>query len=173
MAINYVMAIDPGKATGIAIGRYSDMMPMEIVFTGIVSDGVRGVALWLHHTRDGKTIMENDCSYNYPEDYDDLDYHLDVVCENFNLRGGNFTPDLEPVRIEGVLIDHFGSIVTWQSPADKKMVGDDFLKSHGFWVTGADVDHEDGRDANDAMLHLFAHAMRTRHMPTLRTYFKG
>jgi len=63
--------------------------------------------------------------------------------------------------------------VTWQSPADKKMVGDDFLKSHGFWVTGADVDHEDGRDANDAMLHLFAHAMRTRHMPTLRTYFKG
>ena len=173
MEINYVMAIDPGVATGIAIGRHSDTMPMEVIFNGIIPDGVVGFSQWLHDTNDAKSIIENDCSYNFPEEYEELDYHLEVVCEDFKLRGGNFSPDLTPLRIEGVVIDHFGSVVTWQAPADKKMVGDKFLKAYGFWVTGADVDHEDGRDANDAMLHLFVRAMRTRHMATLKTYFKG
>lgn len=172
MTIQYVMAIDPGKATGIAIGRYSDMMPMEVVSTNIVTNGVYGFAEWLHNTNDGKAIIKKDCSYNYPEDYDNLEYHLDVVCENFNLRGGNFTPDLEPVRIEGVLIDHFGSIMKWQSPSHKSLVGDRFLKEHELWQTGKDVGHEDGRDANDALLHLFAYVMRSKHNPTLEAYWR-
>jgi hypothetical protein len=39
-------------------------------------------------------------------------------------------------------------------------------------LTGKDVDHEDARDANDAMIHLFVHAMRIRHIPTLETYWR-
>lgn len=172
MDINYVMAVDPGKATGVAFGRYSITMPMEVIFTGIIGGGTYGFAEWLHNTHDGRTIIENDCSYNFPENYDDLDYHMDVVCENFKLRGGNFAPDVEPLRIEGVIMDHFGSVVNWQAPADKSMIGDDFLKKHDLWLTGKDVDHEDARDANDAMIHLFVHAMRIRHMPTLETYWR-
>jgi len=172
MDINYVMAIDPGKATGVAVGRYSITMPMEVIFTEIVTGGTYGFAEWLHNTQDGKTIIDNDCSYNFPDEYDDLEYYLDIVCENFKLRGGNFAPDLEPLRIEGVIMDHFGNIVNWHAPADKSLVGDDFLKEHDLWLTGKDVDHEDARDANDAMLHLFAHAKRIRHMPTLEAYWR-
>ena len=99
-----------------------------------------------------------------------------IPCEPYvstlKLRGGNFAPDLEPLRIEGVIMDHFGNIVNWHAPADKSLVGDDFLKEHDLWLTGKDVDHEDARDANDAMLHLFAHAKRIRHMPTLEAYWR-
>jgi hypothetical protein len=172
MNINYVMAIDPGKATGVAIGRYSIQDPIEVIFTGIIRGGTYGFAEWLFNTRDAKTIIDNDCSYNFPDEYDSLDYHLDVVCENFKPRGGNFIPDLEPLRIEGIIMDHFGNIVNWHSPADKSMVGDDFLKKHGLWLTGKDVDHDDARDANDATIHLFAHAMRIRHIPTLEAYWR-
>jgi hypothetical protein len=172
MNINYVMAIDPGRATGVAIARYSIEMPMEVIFTGIIRGGTYGFAEWLHNTHDGKVIIENDCSFNFPENYEELDYHMDVVCESFKIRGGNFIPDLEPLRIEGIVMDHFGSIVQWHTPADKAMVSDDFLKEHDLWLTGKDVDHEDARDANDAMLHLFVHAMRIRHIPTLETYWR-
>jgi hypothetical protein len=172
MNINYVMAIDPGKATGVAIGRYSIQDPIEVIFTGIIRGGTYGFAEWLFNTRDAKTIIDNDCSYNFPEEYGNLNYHLDVVCENFKPRGGNFIPDLEPLRIEGIIMDHFGNIVNWHSPADKSMVGDDFLKKHGLWLTGKDVDHDDARDANDATIHLFAHAMRIRHIPTLEAYWR-
>jgi len=172
MTVQYVMALDPGKSTGIAIGRFVEDQPLEVVFKTIVQGGVSGLGYWLHHTRDAKTIIENDCSSSFPKEYEEFEYHLDVVCENFTLRGGNFTPDLEPVRIEGMVIDHFASVVTWQAPSDKSLVGDKFLKEHGLWVTGKDVDHEDGRDANDAMLHLFAYAMKKVHLPTLRTYWR-
>ena len=172
MNINYVLTIDPGKATGVAVGRYSITMPMEVIFTGIIPGGTQGFCEWLYNTRDVKTIMESDCSYNFPDDYDELDFDLDVVCENFALRGGDFAPDLEPLRIEGVVIDHFGSIVNWHSPADKSLVGDKFLKRHDLWQTGADVGHSDARDSNDALLHLFAHAMKIRHLPSLEAYWR-
>jgi hypothetical protein len=173
MEIDYVMAVDPGQATGVAIARYSATMPMEVLFTEIVSGGAHGFAVWLHHTRDGKTIVENDCSYNFPEEYDELDYHFGVVCENFKLRGGNFAPDLEPLRIEGILMDHFGTNIEWHSPADKSLIGDAFLKENDLWLTGRDVGHEDARDANDAIIHLFVHAMRIRHLPTLELYWRN
>jgi hypothetical protein len=172
MDINYVMAVDPGKATGVAIARYSITMPMEVIFNGIVVGGAYGFGEWLHNTNDAKSIIENDCSYNFPDEFDELDYHLHVVCENFKLRGGNFAADLEPLRIEGIIMDHFGHMIEWHSPSDKTLIGDDFLKENDLWVTGADVDHTDGRDANDATMHAFVHAMRIRHLPTLKIYWR-
>lgn len=172
MQINYVMAIDPGKATGVAFGRFALDMPMEIIFSGIITGGAYGFAEWLYNTHDGKTIIENDCSYNFPENYDELEYHMDVVCENFKYRGGSFTPDLEPLRIEGIVMDHFGNIINWNSPSDKSLVGDQFLKDNDLWQTGRDVGHTDGRDANDAIMHAFVYAMRARHLPTLEMYWR-
>lgn len=172
MSINYVMAVDPGRATGVAIGRYSVNMPVEVIYTGIIPGGTTGFAEWLHQTNDGKYVAETDCSYNFPENYGDLDWHLDVVSETFKHRANKFVPDTEPLRIEGVLIDHFGSTMVWQTPADKTLVGDDFLKTNDLWVTGKDVDHTDGRDANDAMIHLFVYMMRQRHLPTLEAYWR-
>jgi hypothetical protein len=97
---------------------------------------------------------------------------MDVVCENFKARGGSFAPDLEPVRIEGIVMDHFGNVITWHSPSDKSLVGDQFLKENDLWQTGRDVGHTDGRDANDAIMHAFVYAMRTRHIPTLKAYWR-
>lgn len=172
MSINYVMAVDPGRATGVAIGRYSVSMPVEVIYTGIIPGGTLGFCEWLHDTQDGKYVVENDCSYNFPDHWGDLEWHLDYVCETFKPRGGNFAPDSEPLRIEGVMMDHFGNNVIWHTPADKSLIGDDFLKEHQLWVTGKEVGHTDGRDANDAIIHLFVHMMRQRHLPTLEAYWR-
>ena len=172
MSVDYIMAIDPGQATGIAIGRITEKEPVEVIYTAIVPFGVNGMIDWLETTKEGRLITEMDCMKNYPDMYAEVDFHLDVVCERFHLRGGKFTPDLEPLRIEGVVIDRFGNIVNWHDPVDKGLVGDEFLKEHGFWVTGSQVGHTDGRDANDALLHLFARAMRMRHHPTLKAYWR-
>jgi len=165
------MAVDPGVATGVAIGRRSVSMPLEVIFTGIVPGGTYGFSEWLYSTNDGKSIVEDDCKKNFPDSHDDLNWHLEVICETFKPRGGNFAPNLEALRIEGVLMDHFGNMVKWHTPADKTLVGDDFLKKHDLWQTGKDVGHEDGRDANDALLHLFIHSLRSRHIPTLEAYW--
>lgn len=172
MNVNYILGVDPGRSTGVAIGRYTLTDPLEIIYTGIIPGGTVGFAEWLYNTHDIKTIVEADCSYGFPDEYDNLDWHIDVACEVFKPRGGNFAPDSEALRIEGIMIDHFGNIVNWHSPAEKSLVGDDFLKKHDLWVTGKDVDHTDGRDANDALIHVFVYMMRQRHIPTLEAYWR-
>jgi hypothetical protein len=172
MSVEYYMSVDPGKATGVAIGRVTDSEALEVIYTAIVPGGTKGFIDWLEMTNNGKYITEFDCMKNYPGQYDSLDYHLDVVCETFQLRGGSFTPDLEPLRIEGVLMDRFGSVMHWQQPSDKKIVGDKFLKDNDLWRTGKDVGHIDGRDANDALLHLFSAVLKSKHMPSLQTYWR-
>jgi hypothetical protein len=172
MSVDYYLAIDPGQATGVAIGRISEELPLEVIYTAIIPFGTQGFIDWLQSTNNGKAITEMDCMKNFPDQYAEIDYHLDVVCERFRLRGGNFTPDLEPLRIEGVLIDRFGSVVHWQEPSDKTLVGDKFLRENDLWVTGKDVGHIDGRDANDALMHLFARALKMRHYPTIDAYWR-
>jgi hypothetical protein len=172
MSVDYYLAVDPGQSTGVALGRWSEDKPLEVIYTGIIPFGTQGFVEWLNTTNNGKAITEMDCMKNFPDEYDNIDYHLDVVCERFRLRGGTFTPDLEPLRIEGVLIDRFGSVVHWQEPSDKTLVGDKFLRENDLWVTGKDVGHTDGRDANDALMHLFARALKMRHYPTIDAYWR-
>jgi hypothetical protein len=171
MKIIYVLAVDPGQATGVAIGRYTDELPLKVIFTGIINGGTYGFSKWLDDTNDCGSIIDKHMCDNA---LSPIGAELRVVSENFKLRGGNFAPDLEPLRIEGVLIDHFwDTSLSWQAPADKGLVGDEFLKRHNLWLTGKDVDHTDGRDANDALLHLFAFAMKTKHRPTLEAYWRS
>lgn len=172
MSIDYYMAIDPGRATGLTIGRMSAEEPLEIIYTAIIQGGAQGLIDWLEETKEGRAITEMDCMQNYPKEYDNIDYHLDVICETFSLRGGNFAPDVEPLRIEGIILDRFGTTVHWQHPSDKILVGDQFLKENDLWMTGSKVGHSDGRDANDALLHLFAYTMKQRHRPTLEAYWR-
>jgi len=172
MSIDYYMAIDPGLATGIAIGRITETEPLDVIYTAIVPNGTRGFIDWLEMTGNGKYIVDADCKFQFPDSFMELEYHLDVICETFSLRGGgNFSPNLEPMRIEGVVMDRFGSVVHWQNPSDKSMIGDPFLKRNDLWRTGKHMGHRDGRDANDALLHLFARMMRMKHLPTLGAYF--
>jgi len=172
MSVDYYMSVDPGKATGVSIGRVTAEQPLEIIYTAIIPNGTTGFIEWLEMTNNGKHITEMDCLQNFPKEYSSVDYHLDVVCETFRLRGGKFAPDLEPLRIEGVLMDRFASVVHWQEPSDKSLIGDEFLKENDLWLTGSDVNHTDGRDANDATMHLFARMLKARHYPTLEEYWR-
>lgn len=147
-----IIAFDPGKVTGIATGEFSDTEPLVITGATIVPYDV---------LVEGFEIMsENDYDY--------------VVSEVFEVREGqSFKPNLLGVRVEGMLDLINDRNVVWRSPALKSQVPDKILQDSGEWRTGRDVDWEDGRDANDAIIHLIGFvAFELRHVPTLRKYFK-
>jgi hypothetical protein len=150
--VTFVYAVDPGKATGFAILRYDDETPATVVNVKVLTD-LSSVG---HYARvagsEGHT----------------------VVVEKFVLSAGNeFTADLTAKEVEGVLKYHLGDSIVWRSRADKAQVPDQTLKDYGMWVTGTDVDWEDGRDANDAIKHGLGHiAFTEKHIPTLRRYFR-
>lgn len=171
MNVEYIISFDPGVATGVAIGRKTDIYPLEVIYVGIIQDGLEGVIEWLDETNAGLNITQHDCISNFPDYYFDSRWDHIIVSEKFTPRNVKFVPNIEPARIEGALADRYREIV-WQNPSDKTLVGDDFLKRHGLWVTGKKVRHADGRDANDALLHLFAYNLKRKHIPTLECYWK-
>lgn len=147
-----IVAYDPGKVTGIATGVFSDTEPLTITGSGIVpyDDFV-----------DGFVILQEE-EYDY------------VIAEVFESRDGQkFAPNLVGVRVEGILDVAYDQNIEWRSPSKKSQVPDKILKDSGDWVTGNDVDWEDGRDANDAIIHLIGFvAFDLKHKPTLRKYFR-
>ena len=141
-----VMAVDPGKSTGIVIGDFHDDREFSIIH-------VRQ----LKHEHWMINVYDILAAYN--------EYAPDVaVCEQFDLRpGNNFLADLTPVKINSVLEWEIGGIV-WQTPAmAKTAMPDHVLKSLGFWPSGSTVCQPDADDARDAGRHLFLWAVTKRH----------
>ncbi len=145
-----IMAFDPGKITGVALGSFGDDVPLQVMDAEAVTyDEFIDVAR-------NEVVPE-------------LDH---VVVEVFESRANEFAADLTGVRVEGILETWFDNIV-WRSPADKVQVPDRILKEHNLWVKGSDVDWEDGRDVNDAIIHMLGHvAFGLKHLPTLNAYFR-
>jgi hypothetical protein len=143
---------DPGVATGWAWGDYSDTQPFELEGAWITAD------------------FKKSCSYWHDE------YGDELVVERFVLRNRGFVPNIEGVKLEGVIEDtweqHFKDIY-WQTPSFKGKAGemDAVLKRIGMWQTGKMVGHKDGRDANDAIIHILKRMIIKRHIPTLEAYF--
>jgi hypothetical protein len=147
-----IISYDPGLITGVAEGFFSDEEPLKILGAGVVS---------YEDLRDGREFIEQ--------------VHSDhVVSELFTSRTNNpFAPDLTGVRVEGMLDSYYGGRVVWRERTKKSQVPDQILHDHGIWRTGADVDWEDGRDANDAIIHMIGYvAFDLNHLPTLRKYFR-
>ena len=147
-----IYAFDPGYATGMAVGEFSDETPLQLIDASI---------------------------FAYP-DMLKLPYalsHLEapdyVVSELFELNIGNeFVADLDAKKVEGVLEVTF-PVIAWRRRGDKAQVPDDLLRDIGWWKTGSDVEWEDGRDANDAIIHMLGFvAFDLEHLPTLREYFR-
>ena len=141
-----VMAVDPGKSTGIVIGDFHDDREFSIIHVQQLKRDH-----WMSSVYDVLT------TYN--------EYAPDViVCEQFDLRpGNNFLADLTPVKINSVLEWEIGDIV-WQTPAmAKTTMPDRVLKSLDFWPTGTSVGQPDANDARDAGRHLFLWAVTKRH----------
>lgn len=147
-----IVAFDPGAVTGIAIGMFSDEVPLTIVDVGAIQY---------------KDMVEDfDLLLDEPADY--------IVAEVFESRSGqDHAPDLLGVRVEGLLDVAFLDRIVWRSPSTKSQVPDQVLKDHGLWVTGSDVDWTDGRDVNDAIIHMLGFMVHTlKHRPTMEKYFR-
>lgn len=151
-----VISIDPGKASGVAIGEYEDDQPYTLSQVFVTHDGVEGFA---------------DAYWN-----GDLDHQFssatDVVIERMVVRPNQ---PVDPIALEvigfikGVTIP---SMRRMRLRSDKHFVPDSVLKEHGLWQTGKMVGHTDGRDANDAIIHAISWlAFKMNHRPTLNAYF--
>lgn len=150
-----LLAFDPGYATGVFQGWYDDENALTRQASFVIPGGTEGFAEWAWKELPGRA------DYEY-------------VSEKFDLNANNeFKADLTPVQIEGILIA-FTRKITWQPRGEKGKAGvmDAILQKHDLWVTGRDVNWEDGRDANDATIHALAYMKKKRHLPTLQKYFR-
>lgn len=148
-----LLSIDPGKATGIALGYYDRRTPYYLNKAWIVHDGVDGFI----------DFMLSNSNFSKADER---------VCERFVLRDNGWVADLEAKAIEGAAKAlMYGFPIHFQDRNAKVLVPDDVLKEHGLWQTGKMVKHTDGRDANDAIIHALGWLARRSHMPTLEYYF--
>ena len=149
-----VQAFDPGLITGWAKGEFSDTEPLTITDTK---------TLKYEWFTDG--TFTSGFRERYTADH--------TVVEQFILRDNEFKADLTGVRVEGIL-DWWYFPIIWRPPSKKAQVPDSILKEHQLWKTGTFVEWEDGRDVNDAIIHMLGYvAFDLRHVPTLRKYFRA
>lgn len=144
-------AFDPGHITGFVAGKWNRESPLKVVEVAAVLEDELLDFLYSH---------AGVC----PDD---------VIVEGFKLRTNNsFAADPVAKKVEGILTGALGSL-TMRPPTKKEQVPDRVLKENGLWQTGKTVDWTDGRDVNDAIIHLLGFvAFDQRHLPTLRKYFR-
>lgn len=150
-----VISFDPGQALGWAVGSYYDDQPYGMDEAGISEHGVRSFRYLLDHLQP---------YLNYP--------HV-IVVEKFVPRSNSFIANISPVKVEGAMEFLWGDEIVWRRAAQKADVKDEILKESGMWRTGSMVDHEDGRDANDAIIHGLGYVKTLKHVPTLSHYWPG
>ena len=145
-----IISFDPGRVTGVAIGHFDDRTPLEVTDVEEVTY---------------PSFINGDyVAFNILNDI--------VISEVFIARNTPFVPDLTGVRVEGI-IEYLDPRVIWRPASKKAQVPDQLLKDHGLWRTGKKMDWEDGRDVNDAIIHMLGYvAFDLRHGPTLRKYFR-
>lgn len=187
----YVLSFDPGVSSGIALGRFSETTPYELVEGRQFRGGAGALARWLNGNimdpyTPGRVTFWNLWDYS-----DDLQYdsgEVVIVSEKFTpLQGKGFSLTMdavEPLRGEGVLIaldvmpDYSPDEKTWQRPnqmyfcggstlAEKKKRSRAFLKDTGNYRFPKQLGEPDSNDCMSATLHGIAYVMKTlRHEAT-------
>ena len=177
MTDTYILSFDPGKSSGIALGKFSESEPYSLIRAWQIEGGASALTEW---------VLVN---YSLSDDFllSDVNKFVDeVVCEKFTpLQHSNFnlTMDaVEPLRCEGALValgvmpDYPG--LTWRVPAamylyggntlaEKKKAGRKFLKENGMYLTGKSVGCKDAHDAQSAIWHGISYAVKVlQHRPT-------
>lgn len=183
--MKYLLTVDPGVSSGVALGTYSDTEAYQRTHAWQVPDGLEGFLEWLDFRRWEVT----DGSRRWAMD-DRLiaDKDVTLISEKFTLLSHEYVANIEPVRIEGAM-QALGmmpldlSDKRWQEPAmmywgpgedkeEKKKYAQEWLKERDHWLTGTDVGQPDANDANSATLHAFAYMKAIQHLPTLRRWFR-
>lgn len=145
-----LLALDPGKTTGMSIWMYDAETPLELAGYGQIDGGVDGFLEYLYPTN-GKFMVWDV-----------------IVSESFVLDGRTPNPDVTPLHIEGILEAHAhrtGCQLRFQRNNFKSHVSNESLKRLGLYVPGKP-------HAMDSMRHALAFMKTTMHRPTLEAYFK-
>lgn len=151
MQTKYVLSVDPGKATGIAILSMTANKEPEIIYSCEVQPEEFANAV--------RKIIED-----IGDDYDTFS----IVCEKFTINAQTVRNSQAPYSLEqiGVLkqiLQDFGldrEGIFWQSPADaKKMFPNEALKTLKYWHKGGEG------HANDAIRHGLLRLVKTGWIP--------
>lgn len=163
----YLLGIDPGLSTGIALLKYTDETAPELETAWQFSGGAEELHEWV-------------CDWFEQGVWWGAHRATTYIAEKFNARNtGSFsytTSSLEPLRCEGVLVasDLNPSyvqppqqyLVGGSSKAEKRRRQHKFLKESGFYRTGKDLDAPDADDFRSACAHALSYLMRGGHKPT-------
>lgn len=164
--MTYMLIVDPGANTGVALAYYDAITPFQIIKRFQVHGGLNGFLAWL--------------------DTGEIDVMVDeYVVEKFIHDPNADAADLSGVPIEGVIahLAHIEEVpVIWQTRSDKsgligypesattkaqrQRVRFDFLDRFGLFLPGTEND-----DAHDAIIHGIVNLKRRKHRPTLDFYF--
>lgn len=179
MTTKHLLAFDPGRSTGVALGRYTDTEPYTLVKAWQFTGGATGLIAWL-------------------DDHFDTGYSPDpnftVISEKFvPVAGGGFAQSLDstyPLVCEGVLIAYglmpeYDKVEkVWQrasqqyrqggsTKAEKRKKSKQFLRDNGLYVYGKQLGAPDNEDAVSAILHSLTYMTTTlRHKPTFEAYYR-
>lgn len=186
----YVLSMDPGISTGIALIRYEPDSAPELVGAWQFTGGVNGL---LHFWRIVSEFRYDYEALNFGDFYNPVERRLlTIIAEKFtarNTKGFAYTTAaLEPLRGEGALIalglmpDYDPKEKRWRDPglqylvggadlADKKKRQHAFLKDIGFYRTNKDFPESPAKDGADDFRSAAAHGLNyiarvVKHKPT-------
>jgi hypothetical protein len=149
--IKYVLAVDPGKATGVVFMSWNGSDPVPNV---ILSKEVQ--------PEDFALIIDTVLNSQSNED------NFTVVCERFTINAQTVRNSQAPYSLEQIgVLKHLCRInmydpekIVLQSPADaKNMFPNPVLKKLGTWHVGGEG------HANDAMRHALLRLVKTGWVP--------
>jgi hypothetical protein len=147
----YVLSVDPGKATGIALLSFEKGQEPEILYSGEAQPNEFAIII-----RELMSRFDSDFS------------KVDFVCEKFTINAQTVRNSQAPYSLEqiGVLkqiMQDFGvdrESIIWQMPVDaKKMFPNEALKRVEIWHRGGEG------HANDALRHALLRLVKTGWVP--------
>lgn len=167
--MTWLLSIDPGLNTGIALGFYDATTPYQLHKRWQVHRGTDGFIDWMQREMDRIPLDE-------------------IVYEKFVLRSSPDDPEvpnIEGVPIEGLIAlmarerdakliaqtraakgDLIGYSPAATSKAQRQRERFDFLDRFGMFKPGTEFD-----DSNDAITHALVSLKSRRHIPTVRMMF--
>lgn len=173
--MTYLLTIDPGLQTGVALGEYGDDLPYRVVQGWQIAGGAEGFLRWV--TIQDAVMAEGQVTYGFDR----------VVAEKFTPRAmagfSHTQASTEPLRVEGVIVA-LGLDPVWRQPSQQYWVAGKSvpekrkkqkaqLKEWGMYKMPKELGHKDSEDYCSAVFHAISWLRSQHHRPTLAALFKG
>lgn len=190
----YILSIDPGVSSGIALLEYGDDLPATLVQAWQFPGGVQGLATWFDENTLGSSFSSDNTTWDLSLTNGtslQSQYGDQIICERFTARATSgfsyTTASLEPLECQGYLKGQGLMPFDMNNPcfrdpkymyfaggkdkADKKKRMHAWLREAGFYVVGKQLGTPDADDARSAIAHGIAFLREIKHLPTLKEYF--